>query len=269
MIDPKIQSELREKFNPEGSMLRNMQLRMLDMLLYIDRVCVENNIKYWLSSGTCLGAVRHGGFIPWDDDVDIEMERSEYKRLIDILSKSSSPYILQNYETDCEYVHVFSKIRDKKSLLKENNNTDKWIENKGLFIDIFALEPSFSKLLSRISGSIWNRTVSKFPYIKNQRQRQSCIRLIRSLLLKIIYPPLKLWNRMWSKNKYRHSLGSMFMAPRYKNDFKEIIRISFEGYALPIPKGFDHYLQSLYGDYMKLPDLSSITPHASHVELYD
>ena len=71
MIDQEIQAKLREKFNPDGSMLRKQQLRMLEILLYIDKVCKENNINYWLSSGTLLGAVRHGGFIPWDDDLDI------------------------------------------------------------------------------------------------------------------------------------------------------------------------------------------------------
>ena len=74
MIDAKVQSQLRERFNPDGSMLRRQQLRMLEILLHIDRVCAEHNIKYWLSSGTLLGAMRHGGFIPWDDDLDIEMK---------------------------------------------------------------------------------------------------------------------------------------------------------------------------------------------------
>ncbi|MDE6121888.1 MAG: LicD family protein, partial [Duncaniella dubosii] len=67
MIDPLIQQELRSRFNPDGSPLRSHQLLMLDMLKKIDRICAENNIKYWLSSGTCIGALRHGGFIPWDD----------------------------------------------------------------------------------------------------------------------------------------------------------------------------------------------------------
>ncbi|WP_431605313.1 LicD family protein, partial [Duncaniella dubosii] len=81
MIDPLLQQELRSRFNPDGSPLRRHQLLMLDMLKKINRICVENNIKYWLSSGTCIGALRHGGFIPWDDDVDLEMLEEDFKKL--------------------------------------------------------------------------------------------------------------------------------------------------------------------------------------------
>ena len=75
MIDSKIQNKLREKYNPDGSLLRQHQLRMLKMLSYFDKICQEHNIHYWLSSGNCIGVVRHGGFIPWDDDIDVEMLR--------------------------------------------------------------------------------------------------------------------------------------------------------------------------------------------------
>lgn len=80
MIDIELQKKLRAEYNPDGSLLRRQQMRMLEILLHIDKICKENNIPYWLSSGTLLGAVRHEGFIPWDDDVDIEMMREDYLR---------------------------------------------------------------------------------------------------------------------------------------------------------------------------------------------
>jgi len=73
--------ELREKYNPDGSELRHAQLRMLEMLSFLDKVCTENKITYWIDDGTLLGAVRHGGFIPWDDDVDVAMPLDDYSGL--------------------------------------------------------------------------------------------------------------------------------------------------------------------------------------------
>lgn len=88
--------ELRQRYNPEGSLLRRHQLRMLEILKEIDRICQKHRIDYWLSSGTLLGAVRHGGFIPWDDDLDIEMERKDYLRLLQLLPEElNDAYLLQ------------------------------------------------------------------------------------------------------------------------------------------------------------------------------
>ena len=67
------QAALRQRFNPDGSLLRRQQMRMLELLIEVDRICKKHNIKYWLGSGTLIGAARHKGFIPWDDDLDIEM----------------------------------------------------------------------------------------------------------------------------------------------------------------------------------------------------
>ena len=101
MMDCKTQKELRETYNPDGSLLRKHQLKMLEMLKYIDQVCRKHAIDYWLCSGTLLGAVRHGGFIPWDDDVDIEMRKEDYQRLIEILKRDiKAGYALQIHETD-------------------------------------------------------------------------------------------------------------------------------------------------------------------------
>ena len=99
MIDLKLQDELRVKYNPEGSELRALQMRLIEMLDFIDDLCKKNDIKYWLSSGTCLGAVRHGGFIPWDDDLDIEMMREDFLKFEKVF-KETGKYALQTSSTD-------------------------------------------------------------------------------------------------------------------------------------------------------------------------
>ena len=92
---------LREKYNPDGSILRQHQLKMLDILIIIDRICKKHGIKYWISDGTLLGAVRHGGFIPWDDDLDIQMMRKDFKHFIKIISEELPENLaLQTHKTD-------------------------------------------------------------------------------------------------------------------------------------------------------------------------
>lgn len=76
-ISEELNDSLRAKYNPEGSELRKYQLRLLDTLVEFDRICREHGIKYWISCGTLLGARRHGGFIPWDDDIDVDITYSE------------------------------------------------------------------------------------------------------------------------------------------------------------------------------------------------
>lgn len=87
MIDSQTNIKLIERFSPKGSLLDKHHQRLLEILIYFDKICRENNIRYWLSSGTALGAVRHGGFIPWDDDADVEMLREDFEKLKAIFQK--------------------------------------------------------------------------------------------------------------------------------------------------------------------------------------
>ncbi|MBR6455697.1 MAG: LicD family protein, partial [Prevotella sp.] len=124
---------LRQKFNPDGSLLRRHQLRMLEILLEVDRICKKHQIQYWLSSGTLIGAVRHKGFIPWDDDIDIEMLWPDYKRLMKVLPEElPETMALQTTETDKNYFFFYAKVRDRRSYLEESNRYDRVWKERGV-----------------------------------------------------------------------------------------------------------------------------------------
>ncbi|MFK2244514.1 phosphorylcholine transferase LicD [Bacteroides fragilis] len=127
-------------YNTDGTMLRKQQERMFEMLCVIDDICVKNEINYWLSGGTLLGAVRHGGFIPWDDDLDIQLMKDDYNKLLGLL-KTELPeqYQLQTSKTDRNYFARYAKVRDVNSLLEDSDYTLGY-KYKGIFIDIFLLK---------------------------------------------------------------------------------------------------------------------------------
>lgn len=95
--------------------LRRLQLTQTEMLKEIHRICVKNNIKYIMDAGTLLGAVRHGKFIPWDDDIDIRILRSEYKKLCEALENDldENKFFFQNYESDKNYLWFYSRIKKR------------------------------------------------------------------------------------------------------------------------------------------------------------
>ena len=139
--------------------LRQLQLAELDILLEIDRVCTENNIKYFLDSGTALGAVRHKGFIPWDDDIDICMMRDDYEKFIRLApEKLSQKYFLQTLKTDPGYNKLHAKVRKNGTVFKEDANLMRNM-NHGLFVDIYPFDylPKHGKKLFILLNEIFQK----------------------------------------------------------------------------------------------------------------
>lgn len=120
------QEALRRRFNPEGSLIRRQQDRMTEMLKVLDGICQKHQIKYWICAGTLLGQVRHGGYIPQDDDLDVEMLREDYLRLMEILPAELPDHLaLQTPDTDENYFFGYAKLRDLKSHVTEVNRYDR------------------------------------------------------------------------------------------------------------------------------------------------
>lgn len=266
LISESQQQEYRETYNPDGSNLRNLQLSMLEILKYIDRLCSENNISYWLSSGTCLGAVRHGGFIPWDDDVDIEMLKSDYDQLLNILSQSNNEnrdYFLQTNTNDPYFIYDFCKLRDSKIPFNESLPLAKFYKHKGVFIDIFKLEESNSKKIHYICGRL--RTLE---YHMLNWSVSKCRIFVKPLLLmhklnNLLFSLLRPLDRICAKDKLRHTLGVTFTKARNQKDIFPLKRVKFEDVELPIPNNYDNYLSKIYGDY------KTIVIESGHLSILD
>lgn len=265
MIDSSLQQELRAKFNPDGSEIRKLQLRLLEILCYIDKICTENGIKYWLSSGSCLGAIRHEGFIPWDDDIDIEMTESEFKKFRKALkNQPNQRFILLDHNSDSEYVSQFPKIVDTKKFIIENMHIGyamKYTKYQGPFVDIFVLAPSNSRNLNKFTGHIQGILLFRLNFITNRFIRLILKRTNYFLLHNILFPIIALIARPFSNGTYRQRQGVRFLAPRHSNDFSRTTLANFEGLKFPVPYDYDSYLHRLFGDYDKLPEYNQIESH--------
>lgn len=261
---------LKQQFNPEGSLLRRQQLRLTELLMAVDRICRKHDIPYWLSSGTLLGAVRHCGFIPWDDDLDIELLRPDYERLMKVLpAELPDTMTLQTNETDPNYIFAFAKVRDKRSWLLETNHYDRIFTQRGIFLDIFPFEKS-PRLLHWIScrahGFIYNVLNNK-TYDDETAARKA--RRIYTFNRRFTFPLLRTLCKLWATDKVRYGLGVPYNDTRRLSDIFPLTEIEFEGYSVPAPGRTHNYLQRKYGDYMQLPDLTHISYHAEQLRIDD
>lgn len=250
-------SAYRAQYNPDGSNLRHLQLRMLEILKVVDEICEKHDIHYWLSSGTLLGAVRHKGFIPWDDDLDIEMMRDDYLKFMQIISNElPDQFILQTSDNDPNYIYLFAKIRDVKSYIYDNLEVNRSLIYQGAFIDVFCLEPS-CVWCRKLSVPLFNcftwRLVLKHGFLRKVYE------LLRAILTNVIYPFFRFCSRFSPQNRLYHTFGVFFHTPRYKEEIFPLKKIEFEGYFFKAPNNHDAYLRRLYGDYSKIP--SKIETH--------
>lgn len=245
---------------------QSLQLKILEMIKDIDIVCKKNNIPYYLAYGSCLGAVRHNGFIPWDDDFDICLKYEDYKKFIDVCKKDLDPskYFVQTLETDPNYYLSFAKIRNIQTTLIEENNKFENMVN-GVYVDVFPLvgypNTKFKKNLFDINRAFAlsaNRNVinNKFLYF------------IFKIILKIFGKKniIKHCTKQCLKYKCENcnQIISVFDGDGIQINLtsNEVLGqptyVKFEDTMLPIPENYDLYLKNVYGDYMKLPNQTQI-----------
>ena len=247
------------RYNPQGSALRTTQLELLKILQVVADICDSNGIRWWLSSGTLLGAARHKGFIPWDDDIDIEMLKEDYKKLKKILlNMESDEYFVQCMDTDVEFVDPFMKFRSKKGTLEGRNKRSKNYKYGGIHIDIFCVEKT-SYAAARVPKTLYSELQHPTQYIRNRRLRRFVIRCVQVLCFGLLIPVVRLFGKINPKHEYHYELGTGW----YRNVFHldeifPLTEMEFEGVRFPVPHDTDAILTSAYGDWRKLPDEEQI-----------
>ncbi len=250
--------------------LRKVQLLQLDMLKEVKRICDKHAIKYFLTGGTLLGAVRHGGFIPWDDDLDVGMLMKDYDRFLNIVDEEIAPqYFIQNWHKEEHYSYPFSKIMLKDTVWLEKV-CDKVNISHGVYIDIFCFDalPDDPTIRERIYKK--HQFYRQLLLAKNHYNANSYKRGYKRILFKMTgwisyfcsnkvikekYSKLIRSGEKWPSSEY-YPFGSPYS---YK---KSIMKKEWADKLAPIPfeddeflatEYFKQYLTHVYGDYMTPP----------------
>lgn len=260
---------------------RRMQLLELEMLVELDRVCKENNIKYQIWAGTLLGAVRHKGYIPWDDDADVVMLREEYekfKKCADQLNPEICFY--QDYDTDPEYRWGYAKLR--KTGTKYVRLGQEHVNCKtGVFIDVFPLDDIPKSTIGQMLQDFHCFCLRKIMWSEiGKYNERGFLKIWYSILSKIpidwVFKQLEKYakkSKNSTPNKVRTltytAIGKLYrkhpLKDRYgmpKRWFLNTKTFEFEGKQLVGLKDYDECLTFEYGDYMKLPPKEKRIQHA-------
>lgn len=243
----------------------------LDIFKKFIELCERNGLTYYTFSGTLIGAVRHKGFVPWDDDIDIVMFRKDYDRFVEIAATElEEPYFLQTTMTDnCYRPHAQIRNSNTTGYLKKDENLDC---NKGIFIDIFPLDavtdnPSAFRVQT-FKMKLINRILVNYYYFDAEHEKPEFYKKVFHSLVKTC---LKKDNGRWLYKKYEQcctefenrrtecvgQISILFDNERFKWSrelFDETIELPFEDIMVKCPAGYDKILRHTYGNYMMYPD---------------
>lgn len=251
--------------------LRQVQLKQLGILREIDKICRKHDIDYWLDGGTILGAVRHGGFIPWDDDIDIAMRLEDLPRFAVACEADLPPHLyLQTQETEPSCRLPISKVRDCDSFLVEYADDFTRPYGKGLYVDIFPMitYPSVSKnFVKKVAGGYCKANAilqSQHYYSWRSVAELFWFGAKRACLRTLWWVADKLWNTGEYTCNVLHNNGYGIM---HRTDaIFPLSTVQFEGEEFLAPANPDAYLRDLYRNYMELPPEEKRHGHAVFFE---
>ena len=262
--------------------MNKIQQKELEILKQVDLCCKELGIKYFLDGGTLLGAVRHHGFIPWDDDIDIGMNRENYDRFIreapSMLEKSNM--FLQEYSTEKTTPFSFAKVRLNGTEFVDHGNRNVKM-HRGIYIDIFpfdyaALSPEerarqFKKIdfwerlfICHQTPDIFVKPDSLYWWMRFIRRRIIHY-VVQVVPISVIYKKINTLLRANAAGEISGHLSDKRSLLLSRDINEDIIQLSFEGYKFPAPKSYDDYLTKLYGNYMEFPPENERGGHNPYV----
>lgn len=252
--------------------LRELQLLELEILKEFDKYCRDNRLSYILAAGTLLGAIRHKGFIPWDDDVDVLMPREDYEKFRSTFKHQR--YIVRSIKNDTNWPYAYTKCLDLKTELDEHIHGANPI---GVFIDVFPLDGlpdnKFKSKFHFLKLDILKRILAYGLISKRPKDENIIIRCVKTIVSRLC----RLFNRqsiirkidkLASKYPYEQSnfvahqvLGYGYKERIEKEKMDKYKEFEFEKGFYYGPIGYDDYLTNLFGEYMKLPPISKRTSH--------
>ena len=258
----------------DSTELRKIQMEILH---HVDAFCRQKGIRYFLCGGTLIGAVRHHGYIPWDDDIDIMLLREDYERFIETyLQDDKSDYKLHYFRKEKDFPYPFVKIDDSRTVLSEN--VEIRANDMGVNIDVFPIDvvPEDKELQKKLYGkfSFYMALINLKNIIPTRtRSWYKNLMIVLSRLILWMIPMRALVRRLEDNAiRYRDSTskycgialwGYGMREINLRENWTEAIDMKFEDTMLPVPVGYDNYLTCVYGDYMQLPpEEKRVTHHA-------
>lgn len=263
----------------ENKMVRTVQNKILEIMKYIDKLCRAHKITYFIMGGTALGAVRHGGFIPWDDDLDIFMVPSEYERFKRVFRKENSPlFVIQEWRTTPDYLE-YAKVRMNNTTFIEEQFKDRKDLHQGIYVDIMILhkvpQNSFiQKLVYYESKFVTLYALSQRNWKPKTTGQKLALNLLSVLpckwMVSMAYKRIYKYDEMQAGYQYCYWItpakfrSGLFDASFFENP----VDVHFEDTMLLGSEKMNEYLQYRYGNYMELPSKES-RKAAVHAMIFD
>ncbi len=261
--------------------MNELQQKQLDLLKEFIKVCDKHNLKWFLIGGSTLGAIRHKGFIPWDDDIDLGMPREDYDKFMELQYEfEGTPFFIQNFKSDPCYIYNYGKLRDSSTTFIENFYKNHRI-NHGIWLDIFPIdgisremvEPKkLAKKIRHIWFQVW---LAYLPALRRKVRKETWF---KDILLNIVAGLFYIFDIAHYRNKKverfirkipwdeakmaANCFGfNMKKEAMDANIFKETIKVPFEDIEVNVVKDYDTYLRNIYGEYMTPPPADKQVGH--------